>query len=135
MNKSMLGPASVRQLVLCGNQALFILKTPSQLLRSLTPEQIDDLKLRRHQFYMESASLFDQCDFNTIDEEAEASSRFTIFEDMIESFLYLNQGHLTVNMLNNGSDDMNGLGFEVRTNDASEVFKTPHAIKWVSLLN
>ena len=82
---------------------------------------------------MESASLFNQCDFNTIDEEAEASSRFTIFEDMIESFLYLNQGHLTVNMLNNGSDDMNG--FEVRTDDASEVFKTPHAFKWVSLLN
>ena len=39
---------------------------------------------------MESASLFNQSDFNAIDEEAEASSRFTIFEDMIESFLYLN---------------------------------------------
>ena len=54
---------------------------------------------------------------------------------MIESFLYLNQGNLSVNMLTNGSDDKSVLGFEVRTEEASEVFKTPHAFEWVSLLN
>ena len=39
----MSGP-SVRQLILCGNQMLMVLRTPSQLLRSMTEDQFKHLK-------------------------------------------------------------------------------------------
>ena len=37
-----------------------ILKTPSQLLKSLDAEQIEDLKDRRHPFYLENGGLVDK---------------------------------------------------------------------------
>ena len=46
---------------------------------------------RRHPFYLENSGLIDKLE-QGIDEEAEASTRFTIFEDMIEGYLYLNKG-------------------------------------------
>ena len=60
VNGSLVGPGDVRQLILCGNQTLMILKTPSQLLKSLDTEQIEDLKDRRHPFYLENGGLIDK---------------------------------------------------------------------------
>ena len=46
---------------------------------------------RRHPFILENGGLVEKL-AEGIDEEAEASTRFTIFEDMVEGYLYLNKG-------------------------------------------
>ena len=106
---SLLGFSEQRQLLLCGNQTLFILKTPSQLLKSLSAEQIEKLRRERHSFYLESSHLLDMAEIN---EKKEASERFNIYEDMVESYIYLNKGHFKVAM----SSAYNN-SFEVRTED------------------
>ena len=45
---------------------------------------------RRHPFYLENGALISKL-AEGIDEEAEANTRFTIFEDMIEGYLCLNK--------------------------------------------
>ena len=52
---------------------------------------------------------------------------------MVESYLYLNKGHFEVNLINFESPHEGG--FEVTTEDTSELFETPQAKEWVSLLN
>ena len=47
-----------------------------------------------------------------INEKKEASERFNIYEDMVESYIYLNKGHFKVAM----SSAYNN-SFEVRTED------------------
>ena len=69
-----------------------------------------------------------------IDEEEEANTRFTIFEDMVEGYLYLNKGNYQVNFINATGHDKQNI-FEVSTEDASETFRTPQASEWVTLLN
>ena len=69
-----------------------------------------------------------------IDEEEEANTRFTIFEDMVEGYLYLNKGNYQVNFISATGHDKQNI-FEVSTEDASETFRTPQASEWVTLLN
>ena len=88
---------------------------------------------RRHPFYLENGGLIDKL-AQGIDEEAEASTRFTIFEDMIEGYLYLNKGDYQVSLISS-SDDQNQSTFEVSTEEGSEVFRTSQANEWAELLN
>ena len=82
---------------------------------------------------MEALHLLNRSEIEpTINEFKEADSRFTIYEDMVESYLYLNKGHFSVNLVNSDSPQE---GFEVRTEDTTEIFETPQATNWVSLLN
>ena len=69
-----------------------VLRTPSQLFKCLDEEQIEDLKNRGHPFYLENVELLAKLE-QGIDEEVEANTRFTIFEDMVEGYLYLNKGN------------------------------------------
>ena len=78
VNESLIGAGEVRQLILCGNQTLMILRTPSQLFKCLDEEQIEDLKSRQHPFYLENVDLLAKLQ-EGIDEEEEANTRFTIF--------------------------------------------------------
>ena len=110
-----------------------ILRTPSQLFKCLDEEQIEDLKSRQHPFYLENVELLARLK-EGIDEEEEANTRFTIFEDMVEGYLYLNKGNYQVNFISATGHDMQNI-FEVSTEDASETFRTPQASEWVTLLN
>ena len=82
-----------------------ILRTPSQLFKCLDEEQIEDLKSRQHPFYLENVELLARLK-EGIDEEEEANTRFTIFEDMVEGYLYLNKGNYQVNFISATGHDM-----------------------------
>ena len=88
-----------------------------------------------------------------VDPKMEANRRFTIYEAMRESFLYLNKGQFRVTLINpqgydsstqtmesssrqsSNLDASQQLGFEVTTADDSEVFFAENAHEWVALLN
>ena len=55
VGQSILGSDAVRQLVLVGNQKLLILRTPSQILKALSREQIQLLEDQSHPFYKDHA--------------------------------------------------------------------------------
>ena len=59
MSQSILGPSVTRQLIFCSNHTLYLLKTPSQLIRSLTVEQIDALRSHAHKFFLDYSSLLE----------------------------------------------------------------------------
>ena len=58
INRALLGSLyETRQLVLCGNQLLLILRTPSQLIESLSVQQMESLYEQNHPFLREHAHL------------------------------------------------------------------------------
>lgn len=68
-----------------------------------------------------------------IDEAKEATTRFNIYDEMIESYMFLNNGNFQVNLISSGSDASGT--FEVRTEDDTRVFQSSKACEWVHLLN
>ena len=58
INRALLGSSyETRQLVLCGNRLLLILRTPSQLIESLSVQQVESLYKENHPFLLEHANL------------------------------------------------------------------------------
>ena len=126
----MLAGEAVRQLVLVGNQKLLVLRTPSQILNGLSEEQLDELERGHHPFYAENGHLLHM---GPIDETKEATTRFKIYDEMIESYIFLNNGNFRVCQT---KDEGNGIGcFEVRTEEDTRLFSSSKTREWVHLLN
>eukprot|EP00353_Schmidingerella_taraikaensis_P018856 CAMPEP_0185607074 /NCGR_PEP_ID=MMETSP0436-20130131/5262_1 /TAXON_ID=626734 ORGANISM="Favella taraikaensis, Strain Fe Narragansett Bay" /NCGR_SAMPLE_ID=MMETSP0436 /ASSEMBLY_ACC=CAM_ASM_000390 /LENGTH=71 /DNA_ID=CAMNT_0028238897 /DNA_START=2684 /DNA_END=2899 /DNA_ORIENTATION=+ len=70
---------------------------------------------------------------NNVDEVSEANECFTIYDDMVESYLALNNGKFKVSQLTESGGGTGG--FEVRTSEISQVFQCSRARDWIHFLN
>lgn len=97
------------------------------MLDGLSDEQVKQLLQQDHPFFLENRYLLGD---EEIDPIREASTPFTIHDEMRETFLYLNQGNYKAALL-----DSTPLGFKVVTPETTMVFEAEQATEWVSLLN
>ena len=58
----------------------------------MTNQRLEQLIKEKHPFIKEHEHLLWNCGLESIDKWTEAGSRFQIFEDMVESYIYLNKG-------------------------------------------
>lgn len=65
-----------------------------------------------------------------VDEVVEASSRFTVYDEMIDRYIYFGGAPQSSRVML-----VDACSFEVCTNELSQIFQTPKAPEWVSLLN
>ena len=69
------------------------------MLISMSNKRMEQLLRERHPFIKEHENLLRCGGLEAIDKWKEAGSRFKIFEDMVESYIYLNKGKFQASLV------------------------------------